>query len=211
MDSQIGRLLEALKTSGQANNTIVVLWSDQGWHLGEKMITGKNSLWERSTHVPLIFAGPGVAKQSPSREPAELLDIYPTLISLCSLPPRAGLDGHSLLPQLRDASTPRAWPAITTANAGNSAVRTTRWRYIRYADQSEELYDEHADPNEWTNLAADPHYADIKAALAQSLPVTYAAPAPGSAQRTLTYTHGIANWEGKDIPPNAPIPGIDQD
>lgn len=211
MDSQIGRLLDALKASGQATNTIIVLWSDQGWHLGEKLITGKNSLWERSTHVPLIFAGPGVAKQTPSRKPAELLDIYPTLISLCDLPARDGLEGHSLVTQLRDASAAREWPAITTANAGNTTVRTTRWRYIRYADQSEELYDERTDPNEWTNLAADMHYADIKARLVKSLPAHYAAPAPGSAHRTLTYTNGIANWEGKNIPPNAPILGLEQD
>jgi len=211
MDSQIGRLLDALKASGQYKNTIVVLWSDQGWHLGEKLITGKNSLWDRSTHVPLIFAGPGVMQHALIHEPAELLDIYPTLIDLCGLPPRTGLEGHSLMPQLRDARAPRAWPALTTANAGNTGVRTARWRYIRYADNSEELYDERTDPNEWTNLAADPHYAVIKSALAKSLPASYAAPAPGSAHRTLTYTNGIANWEGRDIPPDAPIPGLDQD
>jgi len=211
MDSQIGRLLDALKASGQYTNTIVVLWSDQGWHLGEKLITGKNSLWDRSTHVPLIFAGPGVFRQAISHQTAELLDIYPTLIDLCGLPVREGLEGHSLMPQLRNADSPREWPAITTANAGNSAVRTSRWRYIRYADDSEELYDERTDPNEWTNLASDPHCADIKAKLVKSLPGSYAAPAPGSAERTLTYTNGIASWEGKDIPPDAPIPGLDQD
>ena len=211
MDSQIGRVLAALKASGQDTNTIVVLWSDQGWHLGEKLITGKNSLWDRSTHVPLIFAGPGVTPRAVCRAPAELLDIYPTLIDLCGLPDRSGLQGHSLLPQLRDANAPREWPAITTANAGNTAVRTERWRYIRYADGSEELYDELADRNEWTNLAADPHYAAIKSDLTKWLPTSYAAPAPGSADRTLTYTNGVANWDGKDIPPNAPIPGLDQD
>jgi len=152
MDSQIGRVLAALKVSGQSTNTIVVLLSDQGWHLGEKLITGKNSLWDRSTHVPLIFAGPDVTAHAVCRSPAELLDIYPTLIDLCGLPGRSGLEGHSLLPQLRDAGTPREWPAITTANAGNTAVRTERWRYIRYADGSEELYDELADRNEWQIL-----------------------------------------------------------
>ena len=211
MDSQIGRVLNALKASGQYTNTIVVLWSDQGWHLGEKLITGKNSLWDRSTHVPLIFAGPGVSRQSISHQTAELLDIYPTLIDLCGLPERGSLEGHSLMPQLRDGNAPRQWPALTTANAGNTAVRTERWRYIRYADNSEELYDERTDPNEWTNLASDPHYGDIKAGLMNSLPVSYAAPAPGSAERTLTFTNGIATWEGKDILPNAPIPGLDQD
>ncbi len=211
MDSQIGRLVNALQASGQYTNTIVVLWSDQGWHLGEKLITGKNSLWDRSTHVPLIFAGPGVTRQAISHEPAELLDIYPTLIDLCGLPGRAGLEGHSLIPQLRDAQAPRPWPAITTANAGNSAVRTSRWRYIHYADNSEELYDERMDPHEWTNLVSDLHYAGTKAGLMQSLPVRYADPAPGSAERTLTYSNGVAFWEGKAIPPDAPIPGLDQD
>ena len=211
MDSQIGRLMAALKAAGQDKNTIVVLWSDQGWHLGEKLITGKNSLWDRSTHVPLIFAGPGIAPHAISREPVELLDIYPTLIDLCGLSTRTGLEGHSLKPQLQNAAAPREWPALTTHNAGNTAVRTERWRYIRYADQSEELYDELADRNEWTNLAADPHYAATKSALAKWLPPSYAAPAPGSADRTLTYSNGVPCWEGKDIPPGAPIPGLDQD
>jgi choline-sulfatase len=211
MDSQIGRVLAALKASGQGGNTIVVLWSDNGWHLGEKLITGKNSLWERSTHVPLIFAGPGVAPGGFCRSPAELLDIYPTLIDLCGLPGRGGLEGHSLLPQLRAADAPRHWPALTTSNGGNTAVRTARWRYIRYADGSEEFYDERTDPNEWTNLAGDPHYAAHKAAVAKWLPAHYAAPAPGSADRTLTWANGIATWEGKVIPPDAPIPGLDQD
>jgi arylsulfatase A-like enzyme len=211
MDSQIGRVLDALKASGQVTNTIVVLWSDQGWHLGEKFISGKNSLWNQSTHVPFIFAGPGVTAHATCRAPAELLDIYPTLIDLCGLPPRSGLEGHSLLPQLQNASAPRPWPALTTHNVGNTTVRTERWRYIRYADHSEELYDELTDRNEWTNLAADPHYAAIKAELAKWLPKSYDEPAPGSGDRTLTYKNGVANWEGKDIPPNAPIPGMDQD
>ena len=209
MDSQIGRLLDALKASGRADSTIVVLWSDQGWHLGEKLITGKNSLWDRSTHVPLIFAGPGVANHAVSHVPAELLDIYPTLLDLCGLPARSDLEGHSLIPQLRDEKAPRTWPAVTTANAGNSSVRTERWRYIRYADQSDELYDMLTDPNEWTNLAGDPHYKPVKAELAKWLPVKYADPAPGSAGRTLTYTNGVATWEGKVIPPGAPIPGLE--
>lgn len=211
MDSQVGRLLEGLKASGRAEDTIVVLWSDQGWHLGEKLITGKNSLWERSTRVPLIFAGPGVARGATCAQPVELLDLYPTLLALCGLPARNDLEGHSLVPQLTDASAPRPWPALTTHNAGNSSVRTDRWRYIRYADGSEELYDEAADRNEWTNLAADPHYAAVKQQLARALPATYAPPAPGSAERTLTYSAGIPVWEGKAIAPTDPVPELDQE
>ncbi|MEZ5430620.1 MAG: hypothetical protein R3F31_05450 [Verrucomicrobiales bacterium] len=97
-------------------------------------------------------------------KPAELLDIYPTLLDLAGLPPNAALEGHSLVPQLRDAATDRPWPAITTHNHDNHGVRSEHWRYIRYADGSEELYDHRKDPNEWTNVAADPANAAIIAA-----------------------------------------------
>ena len=148
VDSQVGRVLEALKASGLEDNTIVVLWSDHGWHLGEKGITGKNTLWERSTRVPLVFAGPGVGRGAQCGRSAELLDLYPTLAELAGLPAKAGIEGHSLVPQLRDAKAERKWPALTTHNQNNHAVRTERWRYIRYADGSDELYDCVADPNE---------------------------------------------------------------
>ena len=137
VDSQVGRLLDALETNGYAENTIVVLWSDHGYHLGEKLITGNNTLWERSTRVPLIFAGPQVGKGAVCRQPVELLDIYPTLNDLLGLPQVEGLEGHSLLPQLSDPEAIRPWPAITTHNQGNHAVRSARWRYIQYADGSE--------------------------------------------------------------------------
>ena len=201
MDSQIGRVLDGLAASGKLENTLIVLWSDQGWHIGEKLISGKNSLWERSTRVPLIFAGPGITAGAVCTQPAELLDLYPTLLAEAGLPAREGLEGHSLVPQLRDVHAPRAWPAITTANADNHSVRDTRWRYIRYAEGSEELYDMAADPNEWTNLAGDPHYAATKAGLAKFLPATSAAPAPGSAQRTLVRDGAIWRWEGEPIIP----------
>jgi len=205
-DMQVGRVLDALAASGLEKNTVVVLWSDHGWHLGEKGITGKNTLWERSTRVPLIFAGPGVTAGAKCGRPAELLDIYPTLLDLRSLPPKPGLEGISLVPQLKDASAPRDRPAVTTHNPGNHAVRTERWRYIRYADGSEELYDRAADPNEWTNLAADPRHADLKKQLAKWMPATSAAPLPGSAGRILTYDNGVPVWEGKPIGPNDPFP-----
>jgi arylsulfatase A-like enzyme len=206
VDSQVGRLLDALAASGLEKTTVVVLWSDHGWHLGEKGITGKNTLWERSTRVPLIFAGPGVASGTKCGRPAELLDAYPTLLDLCGLPPKTGLEGISLVPQLKDASAPRDRPAITTHNPGNHAVRTEQWRYIRYADGSEELYDRAADPHEWTNLAADPRHADVKTQLAKWVPATSAAPLPGSAGRILTYDNGEPVWEGKPIGPNDPFP-----
>ncbi len=201
MDSQVGRLLEALEKSGKRENTIIVLWSDHGWHLGEKGITGKNSLWNRSTHVPLIFAGPRVTKNARCNQPAELLDLYPTLVDLCDLPPQSGLEGHSLSPQLQNSAAPRRFPAITTHNVGNDSVRSERWRYIRYANGSQELYDEQNDPNEWRNLASESRYAKVIHNLARWLPKSAALPAPGSAQRVLWQENGAWIWEGKAINP----------
>jgi arylsulfatase A-like enzyme len=206
VDSQVGRVLDALETSGVAGDTVVVLWSDHGWHLGEKGITGKNSLWERSTRVPLILAGPGVAANARCPRPVELLDLYPTLIELCGLPARDGLDGRSLAPQLKDALAPREAPAITTHNQNNHAVRTERWRYIRYADGSEELYDESADPNEWRNLAGDAAHAATIRDLARWMPSISADPVPGSADRLLTFKDGVAVWEGTPIGADEKMP-----
>ena len=203
-DMQIGRVLKQLSENGLEKNTIVVLWSDHGWHLGEKGITGKNTLWERSTRVPLVFAGPGIAKGKCDR-PAELLDLYPTLAELCSLPSKNGLEGLSLVPQLKNAAAPRERPALTTHNPGNHAVRTERWRYIRYADGSEELYDRSKDANEWTNLATSAEFRDIKKQLAKWMPAS-APPLPGSAGRILTFDDGVPVWEGKPIGPNDPFP-----
>jgi arylsulfatase A-like enzyme len=203
MDSQVGRVLDALEASGRSGETIVVLWSDHGWHLGEKGITGKNSLWERSTRVPLVFAGPGVTRGARCGCPAELLDIFPTLLELAGLPTRPDLEGHSLVPQLKDSRVPRPWPAITTHNQGNHAVRTERWRFIRYADGSEELYDRNADPNEWTNLANTPGTVETRRELARWLPRVDLPMTPGSKDRVLRHdpATGASYWEGIKIDP----------
>ena len=208
VDAQIGRLLDALDESGLSENPIVVLWGDNGWHLGEKGITGKNSLWDRSTRVPLIFAGPGVSKSGRCAQPAELMDIYPTLIELCGLTPRNDLEGLSLLPQLKDATAARTRPAITTHNQGNHGIRGENWRFIHYADGSEELYDMKNDPNEWTNLADDPKHAAILTEYRKWLPKPDVPPVPGSADRVLTYDPQTdeAVWEGKTIHRTDPIP-----
>jgi choline-sulfatase len=199
VDSQIGRLLDALKDSGNAENTIVVVWSDHGWHLGEKGITGKTTLWERTTRVPLIFAGPGITKNARCNETVELLDIYPTLVALCGLPERNDLEGQSLVAQLRDATSPRELPAITSHNPGNHAVRTKRWRYIHYADGSEELYDLQNDPHEWTNGAKLPANASVLVEHRKWLPKIDVPLVPRSGGRSLTYNAAtdVAVWENK--------------
>jgi arylsulfatase A-like enzyme len=208
VDAQIGRILDALEQAGMSKNTVVVVWGDHGWHLGEKGISGKNSLWERSTRVPLIFAGPGIAKAGRCIRPAELLDIYPTLVELCGIAKRGDLEGISLVPQLMSPDAKRDRPAITTHNQGNHAVRSERWRYIRYADGSEELYEHTNDPNEWTNLAGKKEHAPIIAEHVKWLPKADVAPAPGSQHRVLTYdrTNDEATWEGKVIRRSDPIP-----
>jgi arylsulfatase A-like enzyme len=198
VDAQIGRLLTALEESGQAENTIIVVWGDNGWHLGEKEITGKNSLWDNSTRVPLIFAGPGVKPNQRCTQPAELLDIYPTLIALTGAPTRDDLEGLSLLPQLQDATTPRERPAMTSHNQGNHGIRSERWRYIHYADGSEELYDMQADPHEWRNLAPLSEYATILNEHRKWLPKIDRPLAHGSASRVFTYNKATDEvvWEG---------------
>nr|WP_166830841.1 sulfatase [Thalassoroseus pseudoceratinae] len=210
VDSQVGRVLDALERSGRMENTIIVLWSDHGWHLGEKEITGKNTLWDRSTRVPLIFAGPGVTAGQRCTRPAELLDMYPTLLDLCGLPENETLEGHSLKPLLQDADATREWPAITTHNQGNHGIRSERWRYIHYADGTEELYDMQVDPNEWRNLADMAQYAEVLAEHRKWLPQKDVPPAPGSKHRVLTYDDGQVNWEGADVAPSDPIPEIEE-
>src|SRR5690606_15671412 len=197
MDAQVGRVLDALEAQGLEDNTIVVFWSDHGYHLGEKDITGKNTLWEQSTHVPLIFAGPGVSSGAKSSQPVELLDMYPTLVDLSGLSPKEGLEGLSLLPQIKDGSIHRERPAITTHNPGNHSVRSERWRYIRYADGSEELYDHFRDPHEWSNLAGNPVYSMIIDELAAWIPTKDAPLAPGSRHRVLEKGDEEWLWEGE--------------
>lgn len=173
-DAQVGRVLDALYASPHADNTIVVLWGDHGWHLGEKLHWRKFALWEEATHAPLVFAAPGVTAGGGRCEHAVgFIDIYPTLADLCGLePPESQLEGESLRPQLADPGAAPGRPALTTHGRGNHSVRSDEWRYTRYVDGTEELYDEVNDPLEWTNLAGDPQYASVKQDLARWLPET---------------------------------------
>lgn len=208
VDSQVGRVLDALEASRYADNTIVVLWSDHGYHLGEKAISGKNSLWARSTHVPLMFAGPMIAGDRKCDQPAELVDIYPTLAALAGLPQPDRVEGISLTPQLDDVNALRERPAICTHNAGNHSVCDQRWRYIVYADGSEELYDRSADPNEFENLldgdANNPELTAIVERLRGWLPTQDRPLAAGSAHRILEKRGDGFYWEGKKIDPKSP-------
>lgn len=175
VDAQIGELLDALDNGPHAGNTVVVLWSDHGWHLGEKEHWGKSTAWERSTRVPLVIA-PAKADYGNYKigtrceQPVSLIDLYPTLIDLCGLPSKPDLDGVSLVPQLVDPTTQTSRVVITTVDKGTYTARDHRWRLIRYADGSRELYDHQQDPEEWKNLAIDQHFESVIARLASSLP-----------------------------------------
>ncbi len=158
-DAQIGRVLDALENSAHAANTIIVLWSDHGYHVGEKQHMEKFALWEKTTHIPFIIVAPGqVTPGTKVHAPVDLTTVYPTLIDLCGLEKKDDLDGVSLLPLLQDVDIPFP-PALMTYLQGNHAVRTERWRYIQYADGTEELYDHTKDPHEWHNLVDDDQYA----------------------------------------------------
>jgi len=169
-DDMIGRVLRALEASQYAHNTVVVLFSDHGYHIGEKQKYHKGTLWEESTRVPLIVWAPGAsAEGGVSTRAVSLIDIYPTLAQLASLDPPGDLDGESLVMLLEDPKAPRSTPALTTRQGRHHAIRTDRWRYIRYSDSSEELYDHASDRMEWNNLAGDAAHSDTKSRLAAML------------------------------------------
>ncbi len=182
-DTQVGRVIEALDKSEYAKNTVIVLWSDHGFHLGEKQRWAKQSLWERSTHVPLIVSYPGGNRNQRCSRPVELLSIYPTLVSLAGLPPADFVDGRSILPLLEEPTTQWPYPAITTYRQNNHTARSERYRYIRYADGSEELYDHSVDSDEWNNIAADAGSATIKKEHAKWLPKVNVLEAKSQQQR----------------------------
>ncbi len=174
VDHCVGMVMEALEKSGRAQDTLICLASDNGYHLGEKQRFAKMSLWGRSTRVPLIFAGPGV-KSKVIVDPVGLIDIYPTVLDMLGLPTNPENAGRSLGPVLTGTAMLPLSPQVSVYGRGNFAVIDARYRYIRYADGSEELYDLENDPMEWHNLASDKDMAGIKARLARHIPANQAA------------------------------------
>jgi arylsulfatase A-like enzyme len=172
VDAKIGSVLDALGNSQYKDNTVVILVSDNGWSLGQQTHFEKWTLWETTTKVPLIVRYPGMSNQGKkSASPVNLLDIFPTLISMCGLPlPDHTLDGQSLVPLLENPDIVSEKPSIITLGQGNHSARDQHWRYIRYADGSEELYNHRKDPSEWNNLAGKKQYKKTIQALAKWLP-----------------------------------------
>ena len=194
-DELVGRLLDALDASPYSGNTIVVLWSDHGWQLGEKEHWRKFALWENVVRTVLMIRAPGYASGVATERVTSLVDLFPTLVELAGLPPKPGLDGRSLVPLLRDPQCPWPYAVITTYDVEEFSVRTEDWRYIRYIDGSEELYDHRADPEEWRNLASDPAHAAVKAELAAHIP---ADPAPFAETSYKTQPHHVIPYRSRE-------------
>jgi arylsulfatase A-like enzyme len=160
-DHQVGKLLDALDNSPYKDNTYIVLYTDHGFHQGEKERFAKRSLWEDGTRTPMIIAGPGIVKGGVCSKPTQLLDIYPTLLELTGLKADPKLEGNSLVPLLKNPQTD--WPhmARTSFGPGNYSIVSEHYRYIHYNDGSEEFYDRAKDPHEWNNVINNPEYAAV--------------------------------------------------
>ncbi len=197
-DSQVGRLLDALDKSAYRDNTIVCLWSDHGWSLGEKEHWRKFALWEEPTRTVFIWKVPGMTPagvQSP--RPVDYMSIYPTLCALTGVKKPAHVEGLDISPLLKNPNATWDVPALTTFHKNNHSFRSEQWRYIRYADGSEELYNHEIDPNEWINRADDPNYADIKTGFAEYIPTVNAPELPGGNDKTRRASQRKANAKSK--------------
>lgn len=176
-DACVGHVLKALEKSRYAESTIVVLWGDHGYDVGEKKFA-KSALWEQNTRTPLIIHLPETLGGNPEAgscsRPVSLLDLYPTLVDLCGLPPNPRIEGRTIAPLVRDPKAEWPYPAVITHSphwhGPNHAVRSELFHYIHYGRGGEELYDVSKDPNQWRNLASDPEYRQIKAGLSKWLP-----------------------------------------
>ncbi len=171
-DAMIGRLIDAYDHSPEKDNTIIVFWGDHGWHLGEKQHWRKFALWEEATRAPLIWVAPGVTQPNTVCDrTVDFMTIYPTLTDLCGLATPKHVEGRSIRSLLVNPGSAWEEPAMTTYRFGNHAIRTNQWRYIRYNNGDEELYDELTDPFEWTNVAHDPKFDPAKETLKRFLPL----------------------------------------
>ncbi len=176
VDHCVGEVLAGLDEGPHRDNTIVILWSDHGFHMGEKQHWAKRTLWEETTRIPMIIAGPGIEAGTTCAEPVGLIDLYPTLVDLVGGDQPHELEGVSLLPLLDGDSKFRHPPVITSLTSNDHAARSRDFRYIRYRDGSEELYDHRNDPHEFNNLAGDSRWDSVKTELSQALPMSSPGP-----------------------------------
>jgi len=207
-DAALGRVLRALEESGEDQRTLIVVWSDHGYHLGEKEIWHKRTLWERSSRVPLVVRLPGQTEGRRCSRPVSLVDLYPTLLDLAGLEPDPEHDGRSLRPLLEDPEAP--WDGVALVETARGlAVRDERWRWIRHPEGGEELYDLEHDPGEFHNLAAseDPEARAARERLRTRAPESVAPPAPRRGDCELIQEGRTYRWVLR--PPEEEQPGED--
>jgi arylsulfatase A-like enzyme len=197
-DAMLGRVLDALEVSPYNANTVVIFWSDQGYHHGEKGQWGKHTLWQETSHVPFIIAGNGLPENKRVATTVSLGDIYPTLIELCNLPRQQQMDGVSLVPVLNNPeSAVDRNVFMTYMESGGYVIINSDWRYIQYHDGSEELYDLKNDPNEWYNLAMDKSYSSIIDEMKLSAPAEFHEVATPRNRLNLIIKDNTFYWEPK--------------
>ena len=202
VDDLLGKVLDAVEARGDADNTVIVFFSDHGFHMGEKQYWAKRSLWDRSTKVPMMISAPGLDKHQRCDKPTNLMDIYNTLVDLCDLPENPRLEGQSLVPLLKKPKRDWKRPSLTTFGQNNHGLRSERYRYIRYNDGSEEFYDHKHDPNEWHNLAGQSKYETLMAEHRNWLPRVNTPECPkteGSGWEASEYAQGRLDLPAKDV------------
>ncbi|BCX48195.1 iduronate-2-sulfatase [Haloferula helveola] len=212
-DAMLGRVLDALEKGPNKDNTIVVLWSDHGWHLGEKEHWQKFTMWRACTRVPFMMKVPagisnalpdGTKAGSHSDAPVSLLGLFPTLTELCGLPDGEKIDGKSVVPILKNPAASIMPAALTFLQDGKSVgVSGKDWRYIRYAGGSEELYDISSDPYEWNNLAGKPEHASDLERMRKLAPTEFA-DRPEVKVKDLPALPWTACTDAADLPPSKP-------
>lgn len=200
VDDQIGKVIDALENSEHKDNTIIVLWSDHGQHLGEKRHFRKQALWEESTKSVLYFKSPNINSKGNCKEPVSLLDIYPTLVDLIGNKKNDKLDGNSILPLIKNPNTKWSQPVLTSWGYKNYAIRSKNWRYIQYRDGSEELYNHRNDPNEHKNLAGLNEYKEVIEAHKKYIPAYSTLPAGTAVWNGDKYDRILEKWEKEGIP-----------
>ena len=197
-DAMLGRVLDAIESGPNADNTIVVLWSDHGYHHGEKFDWGKHTLWERTSNVPFIVAGPGIARGANIGATVSLIDLFPTVTELAGVADTQQRDGISLVPVLQEPATAEDRNVLLPGMKPNEyAIINRDWRYIHYADGGEELYQLKQDPNEWHNLASNPQHARRLKQLNAAAPKHFAQPLPSRNELHLVVDGTSFHWESK--------------
>jgi arylsulfatase A-like enzyme len=200
-DAMLGRVMDALQESDYKDNTIVIMWSDHGYHLGEKGQWGKHTLWKETTRVPLIISGADLAKDIKVETTVGLIDLYPTLVELCGLPQQHPMDGVSLAAVLKQPDLARERDLFIPDNVrGRYAVVNSTYRYINYGEIGQELYNLVEDPYEWNNLAGDTKYDSIIREMKKAAPAIFSPEATSRNELRLIVKGDGFHWERKRVP-----------